>query len=203
MEYKINYLRPAIGVRLIARTTVLSAGKRQAVCPREVFALVNGVDVAQGTISKAGHQLRRLPPSDAQGASIMLPKLIITIGAILYGLGVPLLEINQTHVFNPQWEDHARLHEVWQLATNSSLAMLSLWLAWGRNNIKLPSILAMLVTGGFLFSYLVREGYGGSMVLSDGSEKLIFGLILGAFAFGIVFLLSVQGFLASKPMQMQ
>jgi hypothetical protein len=122
---------------------------------------------------------------------MLLAKLIITLGALLYGLGVPLLEINSTHVFNPSWEAHARLHEVWQLATNSALALLSLWLAWARNNIRLPSILAMLVTGGFLFAYRVREGYGGSMVLSDGSEKLLFGLNLGAFAFGLVFLLSL------------
>ncbi|BFN28172.1 hypothetical protein PSCT_04341 [Pseudomonas sp. SCT] len=66
----------------------------------------------------------------------MLAKLIITFGALLYGLGVPLLEINQTHVFNPQWEPHMRLHEVWQLATNSALALLALWLAWARNNIS-------------------------------------------------------------------
>jgi len=123
----------------------------------------------------------------------MLPaKLIITLGALLYGLGVPLLEINPTHVFNPTWEAHARLHEVWQLATNSALALLSLWLVWVRNNIRLPSILAMLVTGGFLFAYLVRDGYGGSMVLSDGSEKMLFGLNLGAFAFSLVFLLSLM-----------
>lgn len=122
---------------------------------------------------------------------MLLAKLIITLGALLYGLGVPLLEINPTHVFNPNWEAHARLHEVWQLTTNSALALLSLWLAWGRNNIRLPSILAMLVTGGFLLAYLMREGYGGSMVLSDGSEKMLFGLNLGAFAFGAVFLLSL------------
>ncbi|EML5474255.1 PaaI family thioesterase [Pseudomonas aeruginosa] len=58
VEYKINYLRPAIGERLIARASVLSAGKRQAVCQCEVFALAHGeekrVAVAQGTISKAG-----------------------------------------------------------------------------------------------------------------------------------------------------
>ncbi|KJU78566.1 MAG: PaaI family thioesterase [Gammaproteobacteria bacterium HGW-Gammaproteobacteria-12] len=58
VEYKINYLRPAIGERLIARASVLSAGKRQAVCQCEVFALANGeekrVAVAQGTIRKAG-----------------------------------------------------------------------------------------------------------------------------------------------------
>ena len=108
---------------------------------------------------------------------MLLAKLLITLGALLYGLGVPLLEINPSHVFNPSWEAHARLHEVWQLTTNSALALLSLWLVWVRNDIK--------------FAYLVRDGYGGSMVLSDGSEKLLFGLNLGAFAFSLVFLLSL------------
>ena len=122
---------------------------------------------------------------------MLLAKLLITLGALLYGLGVPLLEINPSHVFNPNWEAHARLHEVWQLTTNSALALLSLWMVWVRNDIRLPSILAMLVTGGFLFAYLVRDGYGGSMVLSDGSEKMLFGLNLGACAFSLVFLLSL------------
>ena len=58
VEYKINYLRPAIGERLIARASVLTAGKRQAVCLCEVFALANGEEKrasgAQGTITKAG-----------------------------------------------------------------------------------------------------------------------------------------------------
>ncbi|MBX9763826.1 MAG: hypothetical protein K2Y24_12485 [Pseudomonadaceae bacterium] len=129
----------------------------------------------------------------------MLAKLIITIGALLYGLGVPLLEINQTHVFNPQWEAHARLHEVWQLATNSALALLALWLTWRRQQIRLASLLSMLVTGGFLFAYFARHLYGGSMVLSDGSEKLVLGINLGLFAFGIVFVLLGLVFLQTKP----
>ncbi|MDH5822643.1 PaaI family thioesterase [Luteimonas sp. RD2P54] len=56
-EYKINYLRPALGERLLARAEVLSSGKRQAVCRCEVFAAGGGeerlVAVAQGTIIKA------------------------------------------------------------------------------------------------------------------------------------------------------
>ncbi|MCG8393115.1 MAG: PaaI family thioesterase [Pseudomonadales bacterium] len=55
-EYKINYARPALGEKLIARATVLSSGKKQAVCQCEVVALNNGeertVAFAQGTISK-------------------------------------------------------------------------------------------------------------------------------------------------------
>lgn len=55
-EYKINYVRPAMGHKLIARSTVLSSGKRQAVCECKVVALSEKgevlVAVAQGTINK-------------------------------------------------------------------------------------------------------------------------------------------------------
>ena len=36
-EYKINYIRPALGIKLIARASVVHAGKRQAVCRCDVF----------------------------------------------------------------------------------------------------------------------------------------------------------------------
>lgn len=56
-EYKINYIRPAIGERLVARASVLSAGRRQAVCQCEVLIIrdnsEHAVAFAQGTISKA------------------------------------------------------------------------------------------------------------------------------------------------------
>ena len=55
-EFKINYLRPARGALLSARATVVSSGKRQAVCECKVFAVEGGeeslVALAQGTISK-------------------------------------------------------------------------------------------------------------------------------------------------------
>ena len=57
-EYKINYLRPAIGHRLVATARVVSSGEKQAVCSCEVVALVDSgeklVAVAQGTIAKIG-----------------------------------------------------------------------------------------------------------------------------------------------------
>jgi len=55
-EFKINYTRPATGEKLIAEASVLSSGKRQAVCECKVTALANEgeklVAVAQGTIIK-------------------------------------------------------------------------------------------------------------------------------------------------------
>lgn len=56
-EYKINYLRPALGARLIARASVLHAGRNQAVCRCDVFVVSDGAGetlcaVAQGTIAR-------------------------------------------------------------------------------------------------------------------------------------------------------
>lgn len=55
-EFKINYLRPALGSRLIARATAIHAGKTQAVCRCDIFALGEQGErlcaTAQGTISR-------------------------------------------------------------------------------------------------------------------------------------------------------
>ncbi|MBN8232517.1 PaaI family thioesterase [Corallococcus macrosporus] len=56
-EYKINYLKPAVGSLLIARAQAKSAGKRQAVCQCEIFAVQEGQEklcaVALGTVVSA------------------------------------------------------------------------------------------------------------------------------------------------------
>lgn len=59
VEYKINYLRPAVGVALIARATVVYAGKTTAACRCDVLSVsAEGVEkicaTAQGTIAKIG-----------------------------------------------------------------------------------------------------------------------------------------------------
>ncbi|WP_382157802.1 PaaI family thioesterase [Hydrogenophaga sp. ANAO-22] len=54
-EFKINYLRPAIGERLIARAEAVHTGRTQSVCRCDVFVVQGGVEklcaVAQGTIA--------------------------------------------------------------------------------------------------------------------------------------------------------
>ena len=54
-EFKINYLRPARGVALVARASVVYAGKSQIVCRCDVFAITGTEEklcaTAQGTIA--------------------------------------------------------------------------------------------------------------------------------------------------------
>ncbi|WP_175649975.1 hypothetical protein [Pseudomonas sp. Marseille-P9899] len=120
----------------------------------------------------------------------MIAKLLVTIGVVFYAVLVPILEINDTHVFNQAWAPHARLHETWQLFTNTAIGVYSVWLVWVRDDLKLASLLTLFVTGGFLMAYWLRDGYGGSMVLTDGSENMILGINLGLFAYTLAILLA-------------
>lgn len=58
-EYKINYLRPAIGNELIAKGTVVYSSKAQAVCRCDLYIVNDGKEtlcaVSQGTIARLGH----------------------------------------------------------------------------------------------------------------------------------------------------
>jgi uncharacterized protein (TIGR00369 family) len=65
-EFKINYLRPATGARLVARADAVHVGKSQAVCRCEVFAVAeDGSEtlcaLAQGTVARQGEA----PPAKA------------------------------------------------------------------------------------------------------------------------------------------
>jgi uncharacterized protein (TIGR00369 family) len=55
-EYKINYVRPAVGDKLIARASAVGTGKRQVVCRCDVFVLKGGEEklcaTAQGTVTR-------------------------------------------------------------------------------------------------------------------------------------------------------
>ena len=121
----------------------------------------------------------------------MLGKLLVTLGIVFYAVVVPIFELNDSHVFNPNWEAHARLHEVWQLATNCAIGAFSFWLVWFKANLRLSSLMTFFVTGGFLLAYALRGSYGGSMVLSDGSEKMILSINLGLFAYSLAIILAL------------
>src|SRR5262249_9735965 len=54
-EFKINYVRPALGELLIAKATAVYAGKRQAVCRCDLISVSEGREslcaLAQATIT--------------------------------------------------------------------------------------------------------------------------------------------------------
>lgn len=57
-EFKINYVRPAVGTRLVARAQAVAVSASQAVCRCDVFAVDDAGEklcaLAQGTIVRLG-----------------------------------------------------------------------------------------------------------------------------------------------------
>lgn len=118
----------------------------------------------------------------------MLARLSVSLAALVLGLVVPILEINETHLFNSQWPAHARLHEAWQLLANASLSLLCLWLVWKRSAERLASAIMLAATGSFVVAFIAQATYGGSMKHTDGSELLVAGVNP---AFGVMLLASI------------
>jgi len=120
----------------------------------------------------------------------MIARVMITVCILFYAAGVPYLEVNETHVFSMDWPAHARLHNVWQLITNSLIGVSCLWLVWARKEIRLSALMSALVMGGFMLAYLLRDFYQGSMKHTDGSEVTVLGFVnIGVAAYGLGLLL--------------
>jgi hypothetical protein len=57
---------------------------------------------------------------------VIIKKLVTIFSVILYAIATPYLEINDKHIWNRDLTPYARIHEVWQLISNSSIRVLYL-----------------------------------------------------------------------------
>ena len=53
----------------------------------------------------------------------------------------------------------------------------------------LSAVLSLIVTGGFLLAFALKDTYGGSMKFLDGTERTLLGLNIGVVGFGLVAIL--------------
>ncbi|WP_333667944.1 hypothetical protein [Parvibaculum sp.] len=109
----------------------------------------------------------------------MTARILATAGLLVFAVLIPVLEVNATHVFNPDWPPHARFHDVWQLLTNTGLAALCLWLVWARGAVRLASLIGGWVMGSVVLAHALGDVYGGYVTYEGGSELALFGLPAG------------------------
>lgn len=117
--------------------------------------------------------------------SLTLRRVLLTLSVSVLGILVPYLEYSPTHIFNPTWPGHAKLHDVWQLITNSTFSAAAIYLAWTRTDLRLAAMLGLVAPVAFLVSYFTIDLYGGSMVNSDGTE-LLFGSVNASFVMMLI-----------------
>ena len=115
-----------------------------------------------------------------------IPKLLTSLCLILAGIGPLLLDIGDTHLFNPDWDEHSRVHEVWRLATNFMIALLGLYLIWKNNMLFLASLLSLCMILGFMISIITMPFYKGLAVGNGIDELSPFAIPLNIFSFIVV-----------------
>ncbi len=107
--------------------------------------------------------------------------VLVTVSALVSGIIIPILELNESHLFNSNWPDHARLHEAWQLMTNSALSALAVFLIWSDRAPRLAILLSLIISVPFLLAFATASTYGGSMLHTDGTQLAVWGVNLGVF----------------------
>ena len=115
--------------------------------------------------------------------------LAATLALLIPAVLVPVLEINATHLTNPDWPPHARLHEAWQLITNATLALIALWLGWMRRRWHEAAGLGLVITLGFLAAWALRGYYGGSMAGTTSGSTALLGVDVAVWVMGAASLL--------------
>ena len=127
------------------------------------------------------------------GTLTMSARIIVTIATLLYGIGPLFADLNATHVFHPEWTPHSRLHMVWLLGTNTSIATLSLWLLWGRGQLVLSALLGLCVMTGFWVAVATSGFYEGSLADIGGIETKVLGVEGNALLFGLIVVMLAAG----------
>ena len=126
---------------------------------------------------------------------MMIPKILTSVCLILAGIGPLLLDIGDTHLFNPSWDEHSRVHEVWRLATNFMVASLGLYLIWSKHMLSIASLLSLCMILGFMFSVITMPLYNGLAVGIGIDELDPFGIPLNIFSFIVVLIIQIVSIL--------
>ncbi|MEM6634431.1 MAG: DUF6640 family protein [Pseudomonadota bacterium] len=118
--------------------------------------------------------------------SILLIKLLLTAATLVYGIVPAIADLNETHLYNPQWSPHARVHGAWFLFFGAFMALFSLFHLWLRDDLIRPIIIGLCYVGGFWGAFLTSSFYGGALVDDNGIEVRVLGLESNVFVFSVL-----------------
>ncbi len=106
--------------------------------------------------------------------SLRTSRILLTLPAAFLMLVPPLVDFNESHLMNPLWVGHARLHTAWLLSTNSLVSALALVILWRRlagtakNSLLLAASLVSAILVGFFVAAATKGAYGGTLTDPNG-----------------------------------
>ena len=127
-----------------------------------------------------------------------MSKYFTSIALICAGLGPLLIDVGITHLLNPDWDAHARVHEVWRLSSHSFIAFLGLYLIWIMQKELLAALLSLCLLLGFWVSVFLMPFYDGLAVGQGVDELEPFGVPLNIISFVVVSIMQIAGLILMK-----
>lgn len=118
-----------------------------------------------------------------------MTKYLTTLCLIGGGILPVLVDVNTSHLLNPDWDSHARVHEAWRLSTNFLVFSLAIFLLWSKNKEILGGLLSLCIHFGFVLGASLMPLYGGEPVGEGIPEPKILMVPLNVFFFGSMFIL--------------
>lgn len=117
-------------------------------------------------------------------------RAILTVIAVILFFGPLLRDSNASHLTNPEWPGHARLHFMWALSFMACSGIANLYYLWIRP-LELAALRlccvwqATSLLGGFWTAVALADLYGGTIrdpahhetVLGINENVLIFGTL--------------------------
>jgi len=125
-------------------------------------------------------------------------KYFTSIALICAGLGPLSIDVGITHLLNPDWDAHARVHEVWRLSTNSFIAFIGLYLIWIMQKELLAALLSLCLLLGFWVSVFLMPFYDGLAVGQGVDELAPFGVPINIISFAVVSIIQIVGLIIIK-----
>ena len=116
-------------------------------------------------------------------------KYITTMCLIIGGIVPIIVDTSSSHLFNPGWDAHARVHEAWRLSTNFLIFIIGIYLLWLKNNEVLSALLSLSIHSGFVFAAVTMSSYGGVAVGAGILEPSVIGIPFNIFIFFLMFVI--------------
>jgi hypothetical protein len=116
-----------------------------------------------------------------------MTKILTTICRISGGVMPILVDVSTSHLLNPDWDSHARVHEAWRLSTNFLVFCVGFYLLWKKKSEMLAGVLSLCIHFGFVIGALLMPLYGGEPVGEGITEPEVLKVPLNVLFFGFMF----------------
>ncbi|MEM7538957.1 MAG: hypothetical protein AAF639_42765 [Chloroflexota bacterium] len=117
----------------------------------------------------------------------IITKAIVTLLTIYYVYVPASADIGHSHLLNPAWAPHSRVHLVWFLVFTATTGIIALYLLWFKNETTIAALIGLGFNTGFLVAYLTASSYGGS--LSDSVGEASSGIPINLLENGVMWLI--------------